>query len=60
MNYLLLLRDHPPIVIVEDDRMACFGALEAWDTERDLEPLKAFLKAEAVRTWRVGITAVGP
>lgn len=54
MNYLLLLHDHPPIVIFEDDRMAYFGALEAWDAERDLDPLKAFLKAEAVRTWRLG------
>ena len=54
MNYLLLLSGHPPIVVFEDDRMAYFGALEAWDAERDLEPLKAFLKAEAVRTWRLG------
>ena len=54
MNYLLLLHDYPPIVIFEDDRMAYFGALEAWDAERDLDPLKAFLKAEAVRTWRLG------
>ena len=52
MNYLLLMRNHPPVVVFEDDRAAYFGALEAWDAERDLEPLKAFLKAEVVRTWR--------
>ncbi|MDO5119834.1 MAG: Fic family protein [Coriobacteriales bacterium] len=54
MNYLLISRRHPPIVVFEDDRMAYFGSLEAWDAERDLEPLMVFLKAEAVRTWRLG------
>lgn len=54
MNYLLLMHNHPPVVVFEDDRIAYFGALEAWDVERDLEPMKAFLKAEAVRTWRLG------
>ena len=53
MNYLLLMRNHPPVVVFENDRRAYFGALEAWDAERDLEPMKAFLKVEAVRTWRL-------
>ena len=51
MNYLLILRDHPPIIIFERDRIAYYGALEAWDAERDLDPLRDFLKVEAVRTW---------
>ena len=53
-NYLLLLCNHPPIIIFEDDRLAYYGAMEAWDLERDLEPMKALLKVETVRTWRLG------
>lgn len=51
MNYLLLLGDHPPVIVFEEDRMAYYGAMEAWDVERNLDPLRDFLKVEAVRTW---------
>ena len=30
---------------------AYYGAMEAWDAERDLDPLRLFLKVEGVRTW---------
>lgn len=50
-NYLLLLDRHPPVIVFEGDRTAYYGALEAWDAERDLDPLRLFLKVEAVRTW---------
>lgn len=51
MNYLLLLGNHPPVIVFEGDRMAYYGAMEAWDVERNLDPLRDFLKVEAVRTW---------
>lgn len=52
MNYLLLLHNHPPIIVFEDDRLAYYGAMEAWDADHDLDPMKTFLQIEAVRTWR--------
>lgn len=51
MNYFLVLHDHPPIIIHEEDRKAYYAALEAWDTEQELEPLCRFLKEQAVKTW---------
>lgn len=51
-NYLLLLNGHPPITIYDEDKLAYYGAMELWDAEGDLEPMKRFLKAEAVKTWR--------
>jgi Fic family protein len=51
MNYLLLVRNHPPIIVFEADRVAYYSAMEAWDAERDLGPLQTFLKVELVRTW---------
>ena len=54
MNYLLLQNGHPPIIVFEDDRLAYYGAIEAWDSERAIEPMLTFLKAETIRTWRPG------
>lgn len=43
--------NHPPIIVFEADRVAYYGAMEAWDADRDLGPLQTFLKVELVRTW---------
>lgn len=51
MNYLLVLHGHPPIIIHEEDRRDYYGALEAWDTQQDLAPLRAFLQAQTEKTW---------
>ena len=52
MNYFLLLHDHPPIVIHEEDRAAYYEALEAWDTEQKLDPMISFLRTQTVKTWQ--------
>lgn len=51
MNHLLLLHDHPPIIIHEEDRKSYFAALEAWDERQDLSPMSSFLKEQTVKTW---------
>lgn len=51
MNYLLVLHDHPPIIIHEEDHKAYYAALEAWDEKQDLAPLSAFLQSQAEKTW---------
>ena len=52
MNYLLLLLDHPPVIIHEEDRKDYYAALEAWDAEQDLDPMKEFLQEQTVKTWQ--------
>ncbi len=52
MNYLLLLLGHPPVIIHEEDRKEYYAALEAWDTEQDLDRMKEFLKEQTVKTWQ--------
>lgn len=52
MNYLLLLWDHPPIIIHEEDRRAYYDALEKFDEDQELAPLTAFLREQTVKTWR--------
>lgn len=51
MNMVLLAMGHPPVVIREQDRMAYYGALDAFHDEGDLEPFKQFLMTECLLTW---------
>ena len=51
MNYFLVLHNHPPIIIHEEDRREYYAALEAWDETQALEPMAAFLKVQTARTW---------
>ena len=51
MNYFLVLRDHPPIVIHEEDRKGYYEALEAWDRGQELAPLRQFLQEQTVKSW---------
>lgn len=51
MNYLLAINNHPPLIIHQEDRKTYFEALEAWDTEQNLKPLKAFLLEQTIKTW---------
>lgn len=51
MNYVLVLNNHPPIIIFEEDRQAYYNALERFDQDLDLAPLSEFLKEQTVKTW---------
>lgn len=50
-NYILLVLGHPPIAQREQDRIACYGALDAFHSEGNLSDLIAFNKAEVCTTW---------
>lgn len=51
MNYILLIHNHPPITIYEEDRKDYYNALERFDEELALNSLIDFLKAQLVKTW---------
>lgn len=51
MNYLFVCNGHPPVIIFEKDRLAYYGAIEAWDESGDLAPMREFLKIETIKTW---------
>lgn len=51
MNYFLIIHNHPPIIIHEEDRKAYYTALEAWDSVQSLDPLCTFLKKQTSKTW---------
>ncbi|MCX4322071.1 MAG: Fic family protein [Lachnospiraceae bacterium] len=51
MNYFLIMHEHPPIIIHEEDRKEYYDALEAWDARQNLDPLRNFLREQTVKTW---------
>jgi len=52
MNYYLLLGNHPPITIYDEDRKGYYAALESFHTSQDLKPLREFLESQTVKTWQ--------
>lgn len=55
LNYFLVCKNHPPIIIHEEDRNEYFAALESWDAAQKLDPMKNFLMEQTVKTWRRNI-----
>ena len=51
MNYFLIIHNHPPIIIFEEDKQSYYQALENFDNELTLNPLINFLKTQTVKTW---------
>lgn len=51
MNYFLIMHNHPPIIIHEEDRRDYFAALEAWDDKQELSLLQKFLREQTAKTW---------
>ncbi len=51
MNYFLLLHDHPPIVIYEEDKARYYDTLDQFDRTGKLDTLIAFLKDQLEKTW---------
>ena len=51
MNYFLVMHNHPPVIIHEEDRMAYYDALEAWDLNQNLDSLRDFLRSQTEKTW---------
>ena len=55
MNYFLLLHNHPPIIIHEEDRKEYYDALNSWDKQQDLQPLINYLMSQLEKTWQRSI-----
>lgn len=51
MNYYFMIKNHPPIVIFEEDRKEYYKALESFDKDEELEPLVTFIQDQCIKTW---------
>lgn len=51
LNYYLMIRNHPPLIVYEQDRKLYYESLERYDENEELEPLMEFLMYETEKTW---------
>ncbi len=51
MNYYLMISGYPPLIIYDEDKKAYYDALERYDADEEIAPLKEFIIAESVKTW---------
>jgi Fic family protein len=51
LNYYLMIHDHPPVIIHDEDKRAYYDALACYDKSEDLEPMRLFLIHQTERTW---------
>ena len=58
LNYWLMIHDHPPVIIYDEDKQGYYDALSRYDGAEDLEPMAAFLRQQTERTWRRALERV--
>lgn len=51
LNYFLMIRNHPPLIIYEQDRKLYYECLEKYDEAEEIEALMKFLMYETEKTW---------
>jgi Fic family protein len=51
MNYFLMIHEHPPLTVFDDDRTPYYKALDTFHTDRDIKPLREFIEQQTVKTW---------
>ncbi len=51
MNRTLMMAGLPPLTIAETDRLAYFGALDAFCRDGELAPFTEFCQIQSLRTW---------
>lgn len=55
MNYYLMINDHPPLIIYDEDKKDYYNALEIYDTDENLKPLLSFIEKETIKTWEKSV-----
>lgn len=51
MNYYLMIRNHPPLIVYNEDKRMYFECLQKYDETEELNPLYEFLRYETEKTW---------
>jgi len=51
LNYFLMINDHPPLIIFDEDKKGYYSALQEYDETDEIEPLYMFLRQQCEKTW---------
>jgi len=60
LNYYLMIHDHPPLIIYDEDKGDYYHALEQYDTTEELSGFVAFLRHQTTKTWGRAIERESP
>ena len=52
LNYYLMINNHPPIIVYEEDKHEYYKALQDYDESEVITPLVDFLKKQCIKTWK--------
>jgi Fic family protein len=53
MNYFLMIHNHPPLIVHDEDRAEYYEALEAYDENEAIDPLFNFFLRQLEKTWEI-------
>jgi Fic family protein len=51
LNYYLMVKNHPPLIIYDEDKGAYYSALQEYDESENIGALTEFLRGQCVKTW---------
>ncbi len=51
MNYYLMIKDHPPIIVYNEDKHLYYECLQKYDETEELTPVYEFFMYETEKTW---------
>lgn len=51
MNYYLMINNHPPLIVYEEDKHLYYECLQKYDEAEELNSLYEFLKYQTEKTW---------
>jgi Fic family protein len=51
INYYLMIRKHPPLIVYDEDKRMYFECLQKYDESEELTPLYDFFKYETEKSW---------
>jgi Fic family protein len=51
LNYCLMINNHPPLIIYDEDKHDYYAALQKYDESEEITPLYNFIKRQCVKTW---------
>lgn len=51
-NYFLMINDHPPLILFDEDKKIYYECLQAYDEKEDIAPLEKLLIYEIEKTWK--------
>lgn len=52
LNYFLMINNHPPLIVYDEDKRMYYECLAAYDEKEDIGPLGEFFTYETEKTWQ--------